>query len=68
MKRVIVKEGKRSSVADVSSGQATPTQETGNGPLEKLQSAGEKTERSPHDLEKGLDQDRDDAEDEKPKK
>lgn len=68
MKRVIVQQGKRASVADASSGQATPTQETGNSPLKKVQSAEEKPEKSPRDLEKGLGEGRGDTEDEKPEK
>lgn len=61
MKRVIVKEGKRESVTETS-GQITPVQESGDGPLDHPQLAEEKLERSPSDLEKGASRDPDGVE------
>lgn len=58
IKRTIVKEGKRTSVTDTPSGEVTPTQETETG-KDDPQIADEKQEKSPSDLEKGLERDED---------
>lgn len=69
MKRVIVQEGKQATVADTPSGEVTPTEETDKRHLGDPETAEEKYERSPSDLEKGLDggDGVDDVEDEKGK-
>lgn len=61
IQRTVVKEGRRISAADTESGKVTPTKktETDEGPLDESQISDDKHEKSPSDLEKGLERDED---------
>lgn len=63
MKRVIVKGGTQGTAADTPSGEATPTQEAGEGHLDNPQTVEENLKRSSTDLEKGFNHVGDDVND-----